>query len=200
MRMTVKASAVAAAGVIAAVGLSAPASGSTQEARLGAAVAAEAKQAGLSTAEAAGMQKKVDAQLARTPGAQQTGVNEITSVDGQSVMTLPLPGEKKARGVDEAVGALGTANCAKYYTCLYEHKDFNGRRLAWKDCNFNHLRDWDFTDKTSSYHNNQSRGTKTYVYNWTSSGWSTLWISTAPSSSSYVGNSKNDKADSLTVC
>ncbi|GAA2665330.1 hypothetical protein GCM10010400_26820 [Streptomyces aculeolatus] len=49
-------------------------------------------------------------------------------------------------------------------------------------------------------HHGQSRGTKTYVYNWTSSGWSTLWISTAPSSSSYVGNSKNDKADSLTVC
>lgn len=201
MRIAFKVSAIAAAGVTAALCLSGPASGSPSgETRLEAKIAAEAKEAGLTAGEAAGLQKQVDAQLAKTRGAVQTGVNEITSLDGGAVLTLPLPGENQARGVDESVGTLGTANCSKYYTCLYEDRDFNGRRLAWKDCQFNHLNNWDFTDKTSSYHNNQSTGTVTRVYNWSNGAWVQLWASKAPSSSSYVGSSLNDKADALRVC
>ncbi|WP_407560886.1 peptidase inhibitor family I36 protein [Streptomyces sp. 184] len=203
--MAFRASAVAAAGVTAVLGLSGPAAGSVSgtasgAAQLDATIAAEAKRAGLSTGEVAGLQKKVDAQLAKTPGGERTGVNEISWRDGQTVLTLPLPGERQARSVDQAVGTLGTANCSKYYTCLYEHATFGGRRLSWQDCAFHDLSDFGFNDKTSSWHNNQSTNTKTHVYNWTGGTWSRIWSSVAPSSDTYVGAGDNDKADGITVC
>ncbi|MEU8775085.1 hypothetical protein [Streptomyces sp. NPDC048606] len=62
---------------------------------------------------------------------------------------------------------------------MYEHGNFDGRRLTWSDCDFEHLGNWGFTDKTSSWHNNQTRGTVTRVYNWVGYR-QQLWASTAP--------------------
>ncbi|MEV6247888.1 peptidase inhibitor family I36 protein [Streptomyces sp. NPDC051742] len=163
-------------------------------------IAAQAERAGLDRSEVAELQRQIDRQMAVTPGGEQIGVNQVAWRGGKAVMTFPLPGEKQARAVDEPVGTLGTANCSYLWTCLYEHDNYDGRRLTWSDCAFVNLSSWDFIDKTSSWHNNQSSGTVTRVYNWTGSSWSQLWASTAPSRSSYVGNTNNDKADGIRVC
>ncbi len=138
--------------------------------------------------------------MAATPGGEQIGVNQVAWRDGKSVMTFPLPGEKQARAVDEAVGTLGTANCSYEYTCLYEHDDYDGRRLSWADCFFVNLADHNFNDKASSWHNNQTSGTRTNVYNWTGSAFSQIWTSVAPSRDTYVGAADNDKADGIDPC
>lgn len=198
MRTSTKIPVMVIAGVMAVLGLAGPTSASTP---LESKIASEAKQAGLSTSEVAGLQKQIDALLAKTTGGEQIGVNQVSWRGGKTVMTFPLPGQKQARAINESVGTLGSPNCSKYYTCLYEHRDFGGRRLSWQDCAFHDLSDFNFNDKTSSYHNNQSNGTETKVANWQNPGaWFHLWTSVAPSSSSYVGDSKNDKADGIRVC
>lgn len=197
MRTRTRFSVILAAGAIATLGLAGPTSASTE---LQSTIAAQAEKAGLSKSEVSKLQGQIDKQMAMTPGGKQIGVNQVSWRDGKVVMTFPLPGEKKARAVNEPLGALGTPNCSYLWTCLYEHANFDGRRLTWSDCNFENLADWGFNDKTTSWHNNQSRGTQTHVYNWTGSSWALLWTSTAPSSSSNVGAANNDKADGLWVC
>ncbi|MFD9334160.1 peptidase inhibitor family I36 protein [Streptomyces sp. NPDC060028] len=163
-------------------------------------IAAQAAQAGLSGSEVAGLQKQIDEQLAQTPGGKRIGLNQAAWRDGKAVMTWPLPGETKARAVNEPSAALGSPNCSYGWTCLYEHANYDGRRLTWSDCNFENLATWGFNDKATSWHNNQTNGTITTVYNWTGSYWEQLWASTAPSASSNVGSWANDRADGLWVC
>lgn len=184
-------------GVLSVLGIAGPSSASTT---LENRIASQAERAGLSGGEVADLQEQIDEQMAIVPDGKQIAVNQIAWRDGRTVMTLPLPGEKQARAVDESVGALGTANCSPYYTCIYEHASYEGRRLTWKDCAFHDLSDFDFNDKTSSWHNNQSSGTITRVYNWTGSAWSQIWSSTAPSRDSQVDSADNDKADGIRVC
>ncbi|WP_326798286.1 hypothetical protein OG946_25215 [Streptomyces sp. NBC_01808] len=58
------------------------------------------------------MAKRVWAQPAGTPGAQQTGADESTGRGGV-VLRLPLPGGAGARGVDEPAGTPGAANTGR---------------------------------------------------------------------------------------
>ncbi|MFD7893702.1 peptidase inhibitor family I36 protein [Streptomyces sp. NPDC059743] len=201
MRRITKWSVTLTAAAMAVMGLAGPTSATSAAGSLPSTIAAQAAQAGLDKAEAAGLQRQIDAQLSIAPGGKQTGVNEISWRGGRTVMTFPLPGEKKARAVGEAFAPTGTPNCSRLWTCLYEHANFDGRRLTWSDCDFVNLADWGFNDQTTSWHNNQSTGTRTYVYNWNGvNAWVLLWTSTAPSSSSNVGSANNDKADGLQVC
>ncbi|MFJ6798223.1 hypothetical protein [Streptomyces sp. NPDC091268] len=197
MRTPVKFAAAAAAGVLATLTLSGTSSArSTADASL----QAQAARAGLSGSEAAELGARIDRQLALVPGGKRIGLNQAAWRGGKAVMTWPLPGEAKARAVDEPSVALGSPNCAYGWTCLYEHANFDGRRLTWSDCAFENLADWGFSDKTTSWHNNQSGGAVTSVFNWTGSNWEQLWSSAAPASSSYVGSGANDRADGLWVC
>ncbi|MGJ7414590.1 peptidase inhibitor family I36 protein [Streptomyces cinereoruber] len=197
MRTRTKLGVTLAACAVATFGLAAPTSASTE---LQNTIAGQARKAGLTENEVTDLQRQIDKQMKITPGGKQIGVNQIAWRGGKAVMTFPLPGEKRARSVDETFGALGTPNCSYLWTCLYEHSNFDGRRLTWSDCNFENLANWGFNDQTTSWHNNQSRGTQTRVYNWTGSSWALMWTSTAPSSSSNVGSANNDKADGLWVC
>lgn len=184
-------------GVLSVLGTAGPSSASTT---LENKIASQAQQAGLDRSEVADLQEEVNEQMDLVPNGEQIAVNQIAWNDGKMVMTLPLPGEKQARAVGESVGVLGTANCSYLWTCIYEHSNYDGRRLTWSDCAFVNLANWSFNDKTSSWHNNQSSGTVTRVYNWTGSAWSQLWSSTAPSRDSLVDASDNDKADGIRVC
>ncbi|WP_177221538.1 peptidase inhibitor family I36 protein [Lentzea xinjiangensis] len=147
------------------------------------------------------VQAEITQVLERTAGGVQISPNQIAWQDGRVVLTIPLAGEKPARAAEGSVAPLGTRNCTKYWTCLYEHKDYEGRKLSFTECNeIQDLSDYDFSDKTSSWHNNQSSGTKTRVYNWTGS-WSGIWTTGgAESWSSYVGAADNDKADGIKAC
>lgn len=196
MKSITRLAAGAAATICLFAGLASPANASTP---LEAKIAQQAAQADLSKAQVADLQRKVDRQMDITPNGRQISVNQIAWDGEKTVMTFPLPGEKQARAVNEGVSPLGSPNCSYTYTCLYENQNFDGRRLSWRDCAFHDLSDFGFSDKTTSWHNNQTTGTKTYVYNWVGS-WSLIWTSTAPSSNGNVGSTNNDKADGITVC
>jgi len=147
------------------------------------------------------VQSQIDAALAASPGGTQINENQISWEDGAVILTIPLPGERYALGPGEEVGASGTHDCDYTFTCLYEHEQFEGRRLDFSKCGVIYdLGNWNFNDMASSYHNNQSGGARTTVYNWEGS-WVRIWItSAAPTWSSNVGEDKNDIADGIKPC
>ncbi len=80
-------------------------------------------------------------------------------------------------------------------------KDCGGRKLSFAECGkIQDLSDYDFSDKTSSWRNNQSSGTRTHVYNWNGL-WFGIWTTGgAESWSSDAGAADNDKADGIRAC
>ncbi|MFI6289574.1 hypothetical protein ACIBCM_33375 [Streptomyces sp. NPDC051018] len=90
------------AGAMAVMGLAGPTSASSAApTALQSTIASQARQAGLSKSDVAALQKQIDKQLAATPGGKQTGVNQMSWRGGKAIMTIPLPGEKRARAVGE---------------------------------------------------------------------------------------------------
>jgi hypothetical protein len=94
--------------------------------------AAQAKAAGLTGPEAASLQKRVDDYLARIGGTQVT-INKI-NLDGKAELLLTLPGEERAREVDEN-GGVGTAAACDYYSfCAYSQQNQLGNVLSYTYC------------------------------------------------------------------
>ncbi|QFU90108.1 peptidase inhibitor family I36 protein [Amycolatopsis sp. YIM 10] len=148
------------------------------------------------------LQSEITRALERTPGGVQISANQVAWQNGKVVLTIPLPGEKFARGAAEPVSALGTRNCEYTWVCLYDGKDYEGRRLQFSDCNeFNDLSSWDFNDKMTSWHNNQTSGTKARFYNWSKGQW--VLVYTTPGAQSWdgeVSSSINNMVDGIRAC
>jgi hypothetical protein len=81
--------------------------------------------------------------------------------------------------------------------CFYEDINFGGRMLEFKDCGANGLRqdfsDYSFRNQTSSWVN--TTGNRVQVYDFASGADNLLWVEYSQASSSYVGNTNNDRAD-----
>ncbi|UJW30101.1 peptidase inhibitor family I36 protein [Saccharothrix sp. AJ9571] len=160
--------------------------------------------AGGAQASATGMslQAEITQALEQTPGGVQISPNQVAWQNGKVVLTIPLSGEKFARAAAEPVSALGTKNCPYTWVCLYDGKDFEGRRLQFSECNeFNDLSSWDFNDKMTSWHNNQTSGTKARFYNWSNEEW--VLVYTTPGAESWdglVSSSINNKVDGIRAC
>ncbi|CAL9623455.1 peptidase inhibitor family I36 protein [Streptomyces sp. NPDC095602] len=187
MRTRSKLVGILAAAALAAVGVVSPSSAASAPTTLEARITAEAKTAGLSAQEVTELQGKVDAELKRAPaGAKQISLNQIAYRDG-AVITLTLPGEKRARAV------AGTPNCPYGSACLWEHANFEGTRFerslpchTWIDLGA-------FRDRASSYQDNQTAAAYHVTYN---DGQGVLWSTQNTNGlSSYVGDSRNDRAD-----
>lgn len=118
-------------------------------------------------------------------GGVARAANEVDWEDA----TLSIP----VRGT-----ALTSCDVGRY--CVYEHRDFGGRRLSFRDRGTNDLAAYGFRDKTSSWKNRTS--TTVIAYNYKSllsspsGGTEELWREAPGTQSAYVG-SKNDKADYL---
>lgn len=56
------------------------------------------------------------------------------------------------------VGTRGGSSCAYGYACIWEHVDYQGRRLQWQDKGKKNLADWNFRDQASSVCNNRRAG------------------------------------------
>lgn len=149
-----------------------------------------------------GLRAQIEAALDRSPGGRQISANQIAWENGTVVLTFPRPGERAARGADEPVTAKGTANCPYTWTCLYEKESWEGRRLMFTECGYiQDLGDYDFNDKATSWHNNQTKGIRTTVYDWDGNNWDELWTeSRAPSLSSHVSRADDDRADGILAC
>ncbi|MER8042060.1 peptidase inhibitor family I36 protein [Streptomyces sp. NPDC094032] len=107
----------------------------------------QAATAGLSTAEAKGLQKQVDGALASTHGTQ-IGANKI-ALPGGGEMLLPLPGERKARDLDRGLAA---GDCPYQYVCAYYGENYTGTQINMFTCNYMYRITW---NTTGSWINNQ---------------------------------------------
>ncbi|EME51657.1 peptidase inhibitor family I36 protein [Amycolatopsis decaplanina] len=87
------------------------------------------------------------------------------------------------------------SNCQENYVCLYENRDFGGRRLQFRSPDLKNLVDYGFNDQMSSWHNRRSVDARWY-YN---IGGGTSRCMQAGARASYVGNADNDQATSLRI-
>lgn len=153
----------------------------------------------LTMAERDQVNAEVAQTLRETKGGERIGLNQIAWPHKGAVMTIPLPGEKRARAADQPVGTR-SKGCSYKHVCLYDYVDFEGRELEFYECKFQKLRWYDFTNRTSSWVNNQSDYEKSTLYYWTGSEVATLDELWAPSYEEYLAGSKYDRADFVRVC
>lgn len=89
------------------------------------------------------------------------------------------------------------ANRSDLWLYLYEHANFGGRVLKFRDSNiWQNLTVWDFNDKTSSWRNDTY--CTVYLAEHINGGGALLSLP-ARSSSSYIGDAWNDRASSLYI-
>lgn len=133
-----------------------------------------------------GIQSKIDAILAASPGAQQISESEVSWHDGTVVLSFPS---------SAAPQATFPYQCPKGWYCFYQHENFGGRMLKFSACSSSgetqSLADYGFAKQTTSWVNNNRNRTLVDVYD--QSG-NLLWWETTGRSSSNVGAADNDKA------
>lgn len=89
----------------------------------------QAQELGLSRAEAAKLQSKVDGYLAKL-GGKQVGINKI-ELPG-AVLLVPLPGETGARDLDDP--SIQSHECPYKDFCAYEFSYYAGTKLRMFNC------------------------------------------------------------------
>ncbi|WP_406389952.1 peptidase inhibitor family I36 protein [Streptomyces sp. NBC_00887] len=151
--------------------------------------AAEAKAVGLSARQSAQLQDRVDAQLAdiKVP-VEQVGYNEIRAEDGSASITVSVP------------GVAADTSCSYEYLCLWDGANWTGTKLSFAVCTFRNLSDYGFSDRLTSYKNNQTTGTVSQFYNWEGS-WAYKFGSTAYHTEDSLANTPwNNMIDGVNVC
>ncbi|WP_131787497.1 peptidase inhibitor family I36 protein [Protofrankia symbiont of Coriaria ruscifolia] len=138
----------------------------------------------------------------------QISPNEIAWDGGKVVMVFPWDGEKAAPTSSTAAlgGPISTSDIygcptqyfgADYY-CFYEHIDWGGRRLQFKDYPQNiNFSNYGFDNETSSWVNGGA-GTIN-VYDQPYVGTPFLWTEVPHFLSSWVGDANNDRAESFSA-
>ncbi|MGW8065394.1 hypothetical protein ACVV2G_24785 [Streptomyces ziwulingensis] len=150
--------------------------------------AAEAQAAGLSARQAARLQDRVDARLAdvKVP-AEQVSHNEIRAKDGSASITVSVPG-------------TADTSCSYTYLCLWDGANWTGSKLSLYVCGFRDLSDYGFSDRLTSYKNNQTTGTRSLFYNWQGS-WVYKFDSHAYHTEDSLANTSwNNMIDGVRVC
>ncbi len=132
-----------------------------------------------------GVQAEIDAVIAQH-GGKQISATEVSWNGGAVVLSVVMP---------HGVSAAAVEGCADGAYCFYQHQNFGGRKLTFRDCTVAGLRqnlyDYGFDNMTTSWVANKSlrlvdvfHGTNTR-----------LWQERAHAKSSNVGTADNDKAD-----
>ena len=97
--------------------------------------AAQARGYGLSDAQAASLQRRVDTYLART-GGTQVAINKI-DLDGKGVLLLTLPGQKHAHEIGAPNRPDATfADCEVRNFCAYSAPDLTGDLIMYYYCTY----------------------------------------------------------------
>lgn len=116
-------------------------------------------------------------------------------------LVLPAVGSAQAEPVSEPQmissgthsAALAAADCPSGWLCLYEHADYQGRMLKFRDNTWQQLSGYGFNDKTSSWKNRLGRSA-CLSWNWPA-GDRKISLS-AGGSSAHMGN-WNDEASGV---
>ncbi|MFC4609919.1 hypothetical protein ACFO9E_19200 [Streptomyces maoxianensis] len=136
-----------------AIGLTGPATAATSAAGNGQGrFAAQAKQAGLTGAEAKQLQTSVDGYLA-TQGGTQVAANKI-ALPGKGEIVVALPGERQAR---DLTGAKTARACPYENFCMYTGTNYSGTQFNLWRCQTYDLSNWNYP---GSWINNQTPGTR----------------------------------------
>jgi hypothetical protein len=116
---------------------------------------AQAKAAGLTSAQASALQAKADRYLAKN-GGTQIAANRIQQRDGHSELLLAVPGERFARDLSKTTAISPQQNCPYTYLCISRAQNYGGDVVSAYYCN----RDV-FVPFVGygSYKNNQTPGT-----------------------------------------
>lgn len=121
------------------------------------AFAAQARAAGLTAAEAKGLQARVDDYLQKVGGVQ-VAANEIEYGIG-ATLTLTLPGEQRARSLSDP----DMTDCPYYHFCGYKFNFGVGDRITAYYCNTRVYIPW---TTNGSWFNNQTPQTWTQLQNY----------------------------------
>ncbi len=158
--------------------------------------AEQAGAAGVTGEQAAALQADIDRRLAEIPRATQTGFNRISFPEGVT-RTFDVPG---------APQATGTPNCGAGSFCMYRDADYeppsgHGGTISFWKCGSYDLNnpDYDFLDKATSLHNNQTQGTYAWAGSSSGSGWDHVYYGPAPYSAPHLGGG-SDTADHVWLC
>jgi hypothetical protein len=118
--------------------------------------AAQARSARLTSSQAAALQARVDAYLAKM-GGTQVAINKISLAD-RSVMLLALPGQEHARDLNASSAVQASATCSYHYFCAYRYTGFSGDEIDMYACRPYSIPG--YWNGPGSWINNQSPGRK----------------------------------------
>jgi len=120
--------------------------------------AQQARQAGLTTTEAASLQRRVDTYLART-GGTQVAFNKI-DLDGKADLVLALPGARSARDISRSASYPWSV-CESDWLCAFSQEDYQGDILRYYYCAYKLSMPF---AGFGSYVNIQTPGTSAHFY------------------------------------
>ncbi|GAB3188047.1 hypothetical protein GCM10027259_56200 [Micromonospora palomenae] len=100
------------------------------------------------------------------------------------------------------------AGCSYGYSCVYSDNNWAGYRLSFYTCALRDLSKYAYpgggywNDKMSSYSNNQTRGTRSgyYIYSSANSAWYEQFTSVAPYAAGSIPSPWNNGLDGIKVC
>lgn len=150
--------------------------------------------------------------LARYPDAQPISDHELAWNDGSVVLSIPADEDEEEVETEaddqdvgvhkEALAAASVHNCPSGWYCFYQHKNFGGRMLKFRDCPRNggtqYLTTYGFENQTTSWvvnrklnfvNVNDEDGNRGFPRGYN------LWNAEGNSQSSNVGSTNNDRAD-----
>lgn len=147
--------------------------------------------------------QRVDEFLVAHPDATKVSATEVSWDNGAVVMTWPnnsglASSDLSTTGdAPDAVGINAYDSCERGWVCLYQARDYEQRKIRFKDCGpVQRLSDYGADNGVSSWSNKTSRSYTAYD---SSYGTTTLWAATPNSRSSFVGWSANDRASSIRI-
>jgi hypothetical protein len=132
--------------------------------------------------------------------ARIVAVGAMVAVFGGALVTDATPRSRVAKPsqpVAVAVQSADFADCPSGWVCLWEHSDFTGQMVAFKECcSWHNLADVGFNNQTSSWRNRKAvdakvadlsngDGDRLCLNSWSSDGW--------------IGATWNDRASSIKI-
>ncbi len=123
---------------------------------------AQAEANHLPPAQARSLQAQVDEVVARS-GGTQVAINQVRWDGGDTL--IPLPGEARARELGVAASAACPHGCNYTQFCTYTHTNYTGMLDRMSSCTW-HVPHRNGGVWFQSYVNNQTRGTRARLYDY----------------------------------
>lgn len=145
----------------------------------------------------------VDQFLVSHPDAKKVSSTKVSWRNGEVIMTWlsNSSSSSTAASTDSysngTYGITATDSCDSGWLCFYQARDYGQRKIQFRSCGFQLLRDYGADNGISSWSNKTSH--QSFVYDGTNRDTTLLWIGGANSRSSFVGWNNNDRASGFEI-